>query len=78
MNWLENNIEEPIRDTVKLLRDNGFNTECSCGHNMTVQCNYLADGEIQRLHCLLASNGYRNYSLIVHLEVRRGFIGGVG
>lgn len=38
MNWYEENIEESIIPLVKLLRDNGFNTECSCGHEMYVQC----------------------------------------
>ncbi len=52
-NWYEEWIEQPIRDVVKLLRDNGFNTECSCGHEMYVQCQYLMDGDIHRLHQLI-------------------------
>ena len=51
--WYEERIEEPVRDIVKLLRDNGFNTECSCGHNMEVQCQYLIDGEFFELHKLI-------------------------
>lgn len=35
--WYEENIEEPIRDIVRLLRDNGINTTCSCGHTMEIQ-----------------------------------------
>ena len=34
MNWYDENIEEGIRYIVKLLRDNGFNTTCSCEHEM--------------------------------------------
>ena len=60
IDWYQR-IEEPIRKEVKLLRDNGFNTECSCGHEMYVQCEYLAEGEIQRLHNLLFNQGYRNF-----------------
>lgn len=65
--WYEEYIEEPIRDTVKLLRDNGFNTECSCGHKMYVQCQFIVDGEIQRLHNLLFNSGYTNYRIIAQL-----------
>jgi hypothetical protein len=53
MNWYEENIEEPIRDVVKHLRDNGFNTECSCGHEMYIQIGHSLDGELMRLHSLL-------------------------
>jgi len=65
-------IEEPVRDVVKLLRDNGFNTECSCGHKMYVQCQYIPEGEIQRLHKLLFNNGYRDYKIDIFVEVVDG------
>jgi hypothetical protein len=51
--WYSENIEEPVRDIVELLRNNGFNTESSCGHNMEIQCSYFLDKEINRLHKLL-------------------------
>lgn len=51
--WYEKYIEEDIRDMVHVLRDEGFNTECSCGHEMYVQCQYIPEGEIHRLHMLL-------------------------
>jgi hypothetical protein len=70
--WYEEVIEEPVRDMVRLLRDNGFNTEDSCGHKMYVQCQYLADGEIKRLHDLLFNNGYRNYRIEAFLNVVNG------
>jgi len=44
MDWYKEYIEEDIRPLVKLLRENGFNTECSCGHDMYVQCLILPDG----------------------------------
>lgn len=53
LNWYEEFIEEPIRDIVKLLRENGFNTECSCGHDMYIQCQYVIDYEIKRLYDLI-------------------------
>jgi len=49
-NWYANTIEEPVRNLVKFLRNEGFNTESSCGHDMYVQCQYIPDGEIFRLH----------------------------
>jgi hypothetical protein len=72
--WYEQVIEEPIRETVRLLRDNGFNTTCSCGHDMSVECGYLVDGELQRLHNLLYNNGYRDYMITVQLEVKAGHL----
>lgn len=61
MSWYDDFIEEPIRDTVRLLRDNGFNTTCSCGHDMEIECDVCPDGEFKRLHDLLYNQGYRNY-----------------
>jgi hypothetical protein len=52
-NWYVENVEEPVRDIVQLLRNEGFNTESSCGHNMEIQCKYFLDEEINRLHKLL-------------------------
>ena len=77
--WYEHCIEEPIRDVVKLLRDHGFNTECSCGHGygMYIQCQYIVDGEIQRLHDLLHCYFYEqgkpiDYEIIVRHKVVNG------
>ena len=78
--WYEEAIEEPIRDLVRLLRDNGFNTFCSCGHKMYVQCSYLPDGEIQRLHDLLFVHFYDKmpippeYDITMHLHVADGHV----
>lgn len=72
--WYNENIEEPIRSTVKLLRDNGFNTTCSCGHEMEIECELMTDGEMQRLHNLLYNNGFRNYSLVTELKVMSGLL----
>lgn len=72
MNWYKEYIEDPIRDLVKLLRENGFNTECSCGHKMHVQCQIIPDGELQRLHNLLFEH-YKDYTIDIHLECNDGF-----
>jgi hypothetical protein len=75
MNWYDKYIEEPIRDLVRLLRDNGFNTECSCGHKMYVQCQYITDdGAIARLDKLLYSNGYCDYEISMILIRSEGYI----
>ncbi|MCK4359151.1 MAG: hypothetical protein KAW92_10510 [Candidatus Cloacimonetes bacterium] len=72
-NWYEDVIEEPVRDLVRLLRDNGFNTVCIYGHGMYVQCQYIVDGEIQRLHNLLFNNGYRDYTINLCVQVMNGY-----
>lgn len=53
LDWYEYNIEEPVRDLVKHLRNNGINTECSCAHEMYIQCQFIPDGSIHELHRLL-------------------------
>jgi hypothetical protein len=67
-NWYEENIEEPVRDLVKLLRDNGINTECSCGHQMYVQFQVI-DDEMNRVDYILFDNGYRDY--IIETSITR-------
>jgi len=63
--WYEQMIEEPIKDLVFLLRNNGFNTTCSCGHDMTVEMEYYSGDDIERLHDLLIENGYTKF--IIHV-----------
>ena len=69
--WYDN-IEIGVCEAVRLLRNNGFNTEDSCGHERTIQCQYVPEGEIQRLHNLLFNAGHRNYSITVDMEVSEG------
>ena len=70
LSWYEAWIEEPIRFLVILLRENGFNTECSCGHDMHVQCQYpkCDSGELLRLDELLFNAGYRDYLITVEIK----------
>lgn len=55
--WYEQCIEEGVRDIVKLLRDNGFNTMCSCHHEMLIQAENYDPSEIDRLYELLVEFG---------------------
>ena len=61
MGWLEDKIEEPIRGLVKLLRDNGFNTFSSCGHEMQVDMEWYKLEDLSNLSALLLSNGYEKF-----------------
>ena len=59
-----NQIEEPVRELVRILRNNGFNTTCSCGHDGTIQMEwYCFEEEVRRLYNLLCENGYSNFEL---------------
>lgn len=73
MDWYEECIEPEVRELVRLLRNNGFNTTCSCGHEMYVECSYVPDGDVKRLHDLLFNSGYRNYSIVVVVDVTDGW-----
>ena len=50
--WYEE-IEPEVRDLVRYLRNNGINTECSCGHKMYIQCQYPVNEDIYGLYILL-------------------------
>lgn len=63
--WYKENIEEEIRDIVRLLRDNGINTECSCGHDMYIQCQYVNDEEIDKVKILLLENEHFDFTIII-------------
>lgn len=67
LSWYDT-IEPEIRPVVRLLRDNGFNTESSCGHKMYVQIGWFAKGALGALHDLLFNNGYESFRIIIHLE----------
>ena len=66
--WYEENIEEPIRPLVKLLRDNGFNTTTSCGHipKPYVQMDWPSDDDITKLYVLLIGNGFKNFQIVAY------------
>lgn len=58
-------VEEPLRDLVRLLRNNGFNTTGSCGHlpKPYVEMKWDTMDDPLRLYNLLVENGYKNFSI---------------
>lgn len=56
--WYEEFIEEEIRPVVRLLRDNGFNTFCSCGHKMYVELECYDPAHITDIYNLLMEHDY--------------------
>lgn len=68
MNWYETNIEEEIRPVVKLLRDNGYNTIASCGHDMFCQCEFYYDVPPLRIFDLLRKAGYQRFDIRLRIE----------
>ena len=72
-------IEEPIREFVKVLRDNGINTTCSCGHNMYIEADLIPDGQLQVIHrtlfnYLAEKNLPLNYRIEIYHKVKNGQI----
>ena len=68
--WYDEHIEPGIRDIVRLLRDNGFNTTCSCEHSMDVEGVMMTDGEMKRLHDTLFNNGHWQFSVTYTFDTR--------
>lgn len=58
-------IEEPLKELVYTLRNNGFNTICSCGHfpKPFIQLAWYEDSDITRLWNLLTEKGYINWAI---------------
>lgn len=72
MIWYEQ-IEEPIRPFVKVLRDNGINTTCSCGHEMYIEVDLIPDGTLQVIDRVLFEYLAKNdmaikYTIIIRRE----------
>jgi len=67
------NVEEPIREIVRTLRDNGINTTSSCGHKMYIEADIIPDGQLYRIHKTVFDYLSKNrlltqYSIDIHLE----------
>jgi hypothetical protein len=72
MDWYEN-IELEIRPLVKLLRDNGFNTTGSCGHEMWVEIELGNNlDEAEQLARFLQEHGYEDFRLEANLFAGKG------
>jgi hypothetical protein len=79
LSWYEEKIEEPVREIVKILRDNGFNTTCSCGHTMVITGEFLPDYDIKIMHDLLynylVEKGRKpDYEISFVVKVQEGFL----
>lgn len=60
-------IEPGIRPIVRLLRDNGINTTCSCEHTMRVEADWQLDEELRVIYGLLCEQGYV-FEIIAHWD----------
>jgi len=75
--WYGTYIEDPLKDLMWVLRNNGINTECSCGHEMYIQCEYVLDGQLMDIHglmnCYLHENKLPvNYEIVLTHTVMDG------
>jgi hypothetical protein len=68
--WYDS-LEAPIRPFVKLLRDNGWNTTCSCGHGMWVELDiYTYMDDLEHLRNFLIEHGYRDFTIRGDMRVQ--------
>jgi len=65
-------IEPAVRPLVKLLRDSGFNTTCSCGHVRYIEMECYHEGDVERLVDALIEAGHTNF----WASMRHAYIGG--
>ena len=72
--WYKDNIESEVRGVVRLLRDNGVNTECSCGHKQYIQCQYMTDGFLMKVDHLLFTAGCRDYTIKTNIIREKGHL----
>ena len=75
--WYDQFIEDPLKDLIKVLRHNGINTECSCGHDMYIQCQHIPAWELQDINkillCYLDENNLpQDFKIIITHEVMDG------
>lgn len=65
-------LEPGIRDIVRMMRDNGFTTIMSCGHEMYVIFAVYNDKDTTRLDRILRPN-YRNYKIDQPQPIDKGW-----
>jgi len=54
-------IEPGVRELVRLLRNNGVNTTCSCEHAMVVEADASVEDSLRSIYDLLVENGYGDF-----------------
>jgi hypothetical protein len=59
--WYEKKIEPEVRELVRLLRNNGVNTTCSCGHEMFIEASYIPDESIMETYRLICNHLHENH-----------------
>lgn len=67
MKTFYNHIEKPIRPVVKLLRNSGFNTKASCGHEMWISIELDKTDDAYKIAECLRKAGYKNF--LVEYEI---------
>ena len=67
--WYKHNIELPVREIVKNLRNQGINTECSCGHALYIQCQTIdTNREIDTIFNVLVTMGIKKYKVDIYID----------
>ena len=64
-----NELEPEIRDLVKLLRNNGWNTTSSCGHKMYIEIEINKLNQAEELATFLVENLFKDFWIETFLEV---------
>jgi len=70
--WYEENVEPGVRDVVRLLRDNGFNTVSSCDHDMSVTMEWYMPATVQYLAEFLVEHGFDGFAVVAKIGVVDG------
>jgi len=67
--WYNEKIEDPLKELVYKLRNNGINTHDSCGHDMYIQCEtYDPTSEMITIYNILYEMGIKNYRIVIIYE----------
>ena len=66
------NLEEPLKSLVLLLRKEGYNTTCSCGHlpRPYIQMEWYSDSDVTRVYNLLVENKYKDFIIKAFWEYK--------
>ena len=66
-------LEPDIREIVRALRNAGINTECSCGHEMYVQCQTTDPTlELNIIYTVLNELDIKDFDIILTARVYEG------
>lgn len=67
-------LEDGVRKWVKLFREQGINTECSCHHEGYIQCQTLDQTyEIRTIRSIMLEKRIKNYTIEFLGEETNGF-----